>query len=134
MCGYGTEPDFLNVSERKARKEHRCCECGGRIPPGAVYVYTFGEWDGDTTSYKQHLECRDLLEAIADEYCGGESPVYGSLMEEIGEYEDRDEETGEVNDRLGSAWLEGSPAPLYGPGHLHGALDRIEARYAAPSA
>ena len=137
MCGFdGDGPECSVEKTRKARKQHTCCECHLPIPVGAQYVHTSGIWDGEPSTFKQHVECHRLLRMIWDEYCGGEGMwLFGSLLEEIEEYEDEDTEAqddeGEpvefpepvVIDRMDTG------RPLHGPGHLHGALEAIRARY-----
>lgn len=89
MCsGWDYPPAVINVTYPKARKVHKCCECGHPIPVGVQYVRTWGIWDGEPDSYAQHVECRELLDFISVNFCGGESWTYGSLREEVGEYSD----------------------------------------------
>lgn len=88
MCsGDDNPPRVMSESRPRARKEHRCCECGRLIPPGTRYVRTWGIWD-DPDEFKQHIECRELLEYISDTYCGGESWSFGTLRQEVREYTD----------------------------------------------
>lgn len=42
---------------RKARKAHRCCECGGTIRAGERYRYASGVWDGYPDSFKTCVLC-----------------------------------------------------------------------------
>ena len=50
---------------RKARKEHKCCECHGKINKGEQYHYHHGIFDGETCDYKVCLDC-ELLRAECD--------------------------------------------------------------------
>lgn len=40
------------VSWRKAKKEHKCCECGDTIKPGERYEYIFCIFEGEVDNYK----------------------------------------------------------------------------------
>jgi hypothetical protein len=44
----------------KARKAHRCCECGHKIAPGTVYVRQRSHDCGDIWTYKAHTECYEF--------------------------------------------------------------------------
>jgi len=45
-------PEVMTEEIRKARKAHRCCECGGKIAPSDTYEYVKGLWDGDWSEFK----------------------------------------------------------------------------------
>lgn len=51
--------------QRKARKEHKCCECGAIVKPGEHYTYSHGVWDGSGQSFKQCLDCAEVSSAAA---------------------------------------------------------------------
>lgn len=89
MCSADYDPPKMLVEERRrARKEHRCSECHLPIPVGVMYLHIRGVWDEPCT-FKQHLECRELLSFISDKYCGDdESWAYGELRSEVAEYTD----------------------------------------------
>lgn len=87
MCnGYDNPPETLTETRPKARKQHRCCECGLPIPVGTVYVHTWGVWNREPNTYKQHGECRALLQWISDTFCDGEMWSFTTLTDELGEY------------------------------------------------
>lgn len=87
MCsGDDNPPEFYVETRPRARKPHRCVECGRRVPPGEVYVKTAGKWDGGFDVFVQHVACRELLQFVSDEFCGGESWSFGTLRDELGEY------------------------------------------------
>lgn len=53
-CDYdGCECDLVKIERRKARKAHRCVECGEPIEPGTYYEHARclceGEWSSDAT-------------------------------------------------------------------------------------
>ena len=53
-------PSAFTEKERKARKPHKCCECGHEITVGEKYQYVSGIWDGEPDSYKTCLSCVTL--------------------------------------------------------------------------
>lgn len=77
VCDNHVDP--VVETRRKARKEHFCWECGLVIPKGVLYVYTSGIAEDGPVSYKQHVECHELLTkyALDDEGCW----IYGSLRQ-----------------------------------------------------
>lgn len=77
-------PEFINVTEPVARKEYKCCECGGFIKPKAKYVRISGKWEGSIETYKQHYECAESCRAIRDER--KECIPFGLLFDDMGEY------------------------------------------------
>ena len=79
MCDCDYNPPTLFIqSERKARKEHKCCECKSKIVKGETYVYTVGVWDHEFDSFKQCLACCELSARIENELeC---PPCYGQLI------------------------------------------------------
>lgn len=73
-------PEAFNSVTRKARKNHKCCECGCTIESGEKYQYSSGIWDGKPDSFKQCLNCNEimLLAARLDDY---EPPAFRELRE-----------------------------------------------------
>lgn len=58
MCFYDCEsPSFYNESYPKARKQHRCCECGRAIAKGEKYRRVSGKWEGDLATYSTCRRC-----------------------------------------------------------------------------
>jgi hypothetical protein len=53
MEGYGMEV-------RKARKQHKCCECRGTINAGEQYHYHHGVADGRGVGYKVCPDCQAM--------------------------------------------------------------------------
>lgn len=77
-----------DCDKRKARKEHKCCECRGVIQVGETYNYHHGIWSDGPEQYKTCLECEVLRDDIDMELnknsCyRGESTPFGSLYESI---------------------------------------------------
>ncbi len=56
-CDVATSPDAFVSGTRRARKQHRCCECRETIEPGATYQVISGIWDGEPGRYKTCLPC-----------------------------------------------------------------------------
>lgn len=84
----GAQAEVCTETYRTARKEHRCCECGGTIQPGAVYEYVRGLWDGYWSTFKTCLPCA----RIRQDYCC--SWTYGTLRETLWDAMDFDYVTG----------------------------------------
>ena len=61
-CDY---PTVFNQRLVKAKKQHRCCECGRAINPGSRYQTTFGIWDGRAETFAMCLLCYDLRGVVA---------------------------------------------------------------------
>ena len=56
----GERPTACSEQRRRARKAHRCCECGREIASGDLYEYISGIWDGQPASYKTCVACADV--------------------------------------------------------------------------
>lgn len=56
-----------NVDKRRARKEHRCCECRDPIPVGALHEYITMLFDGAWSSSRVCLLCSEIGDHFA---CG----------------------------------------------------------------
>lgn len=92
MCFYGDDgPEWYREKIVLARKQHRCAECQGVIPPATPYHYVVGKWDGDVSCFKVCPHCYFLRKAIA--------------WVEIGEGCDEDESQPFLGD-LAHAWNE----------------------------
>lgn len=79
-CDYD-QPEFFRSSQHKARKDHRCYECGRKIPPGEVYERSVGKWDGQISSHAVCLGCvtlRSYTESNVPCVCW----LYGSMIED----------------------------------------------------
>ena len=57
--------EFWNERTPKARKEHTCALCGGKIIRGEKYARETGKWYGDFFTRALHLRCA----AFEREYC-----------------------------------------------------------------
>ena len=72
-CG----PEAFSETDRKARKEHICGECGRTIHPGETYHYESGIWEGEPKSHKTCADCLSLCDAF---FC---SYIYERLWEDF---------------------------------------------------
>ncbi len=78
-------PDVYRLSERKARKDHQCCECKGVIGKGEKYNYHSGIWNGEPASYKVCLDCDALRKQVMIDYMlyPEEVPSFGGLGDDL---------------------------------------------------
>ncbi len=81
----GEPPQCMRTVQRKARKDHVCCECGRTIEAGTVYEYTSGIWDHEPSSHKTCPRCVTLRAAMA-KINGWPPPPFTCLLETIREY------------------------------------------------
>lgn len=78
--------DFAELYEerfRRARKEHKCGECGRTIREGERYSYTSMKFEGEFSDHKTCVRCDRVRDAIFKKYeidCG--IPL-GGLFSEI---------------------------------------------------
>ena len=83
-CDYDSMPSMYSETWHKAKKDHRCCECGKTISVGQQYQRVVGVWDGDFSSYKTCERCAGLRDALAEVSC----PTFGGLQDEYWNYLD----------------------------------------------
>lgn len=57
-------PEAFCTKQRRARKEHKCCECYTKINKGDLYQYSSGIWSGEPSSYKQCSDCHTVCNAL----------------------------------------------------------------------
>jgi hypothetical protein len=87
----------MTKTERKARVEHKCCECSTVIAKGQKYQYLSGVWDGRGDSFKTCLPCAELREkattqAYLLDYSEEWYPAFGELQHWVSEYESNEGE------------------------------------------
>lgn len=63
-AGDGDRPEFYVESTPRARKEHKCCECGRTITVGEKHQAASGKWDGDISTYRTCAECVEIRAAF----------------------------------------------------------------------
>jgi hypothetical protein len=61
-------PSAYKENIRKARKQHKCCECANNILKGDNYQYASGVWDGYPGDYKTCLSCVSVRREFEQEY------------------------------------------------------------------
>jgi hypothetical protein len=74
---------IVSEGHRKAKKEHRCHECGRSIPAGEMYLYEAFIYNGDFETHKTCQHCEAVRQWLNDE-CGGW--LYGGVAEDIHEH------------------------------------------------
>lgn len=74
-------PEVFCTTQRKARKKHRCCECGRLIDVSEKYQYSSGIWDHQPASYRQCLNCHEIMVAAASVSRAGEGPTFCGLRD-----------------------------------------------------
>lgn len=87
MCSLDYDPPTMYVRKTvKARKPHRCCECGRAIEPGEQYQRVVGVWDG---TFDKHTTCGQCVSAadLLMKHCHGF--MHCGIYEDIAEHVDR---------------------------------------------
>lgn len=64
MCDLDGYNEVWNSKQVRARKEHACCACNGKIPAGIYYHASSALFDGSWSRYKHCIRCYEMLEAI----------------------------------------------------------------------
>jgi hypothetical protein len=64
VCDCGDPPEVWRQTDHKARKPHKCNECGSYILIGEKYRYTFGIWEGDPSTHHACLRCIAIYEYV----------------------------------------------------------------------
>ena len=73
---------MLSDGIRRARREHRCRECGRVIAVGERYKFENYIWEGDLNYHKTCAHCLAVREWLCSEHGGF---VYGQVSEEVRE-------------------------------------------------
>lgn len=79
-CDYDP-PAFYKEEIRRARKPHKCDECGGTISVGEQYEHVWGKWEGYVAHIDTCERCRDIYQWTRNNVpcvC----KVHGNLIEE----------------------------------------------------
>jgi len=79
-------PDAWWKSSPRARKQHRCCECGAEICPGDIYENARGVWSGEFRVFKTCDSCARLRSWFYEQ--GSDIIPYGGLREEFNQSEE----------------------------------------------
>jgi len=77
------QPSYMTEAFPKARKQHKCCECGRIIEPGEHYQRISGVWDGRPGRFKTCTECWGVAARFRHyvEYNIDRIPAFGELFE-----------------------------------------------------
>jgi len=76
----GEVSTLLSRRRRKARKPHRCGECGYIIPPGQEYEIDVTVFEGDLESHKTCIPCVRVRDSLFN--CGW---YYGHIWDDVHE-------------------------------------------------
>jgi len=69
LCDSDLEPpSALSKSYPKARKPHRCYECGATIPVGIKYQRVWGIWNHEMSVFRTCLPCSRIRDAYCMDY------------------------------------------------------------------
>ncbi len=85
-------PSVFRASRHRARKPHKCTECGRTIEPGERYQIAWGVWNGQPETFRTCREClRDRGRIVARELADGCArheafPPFGGLHEVLHNY------------------------------------------------
>jgi hypothetical protein len=75
-------PSCMFQKIRKARIDHKCCECFCVIHKGKNYLYTSGVWGGAGQSFKQCVDCHEIMmAAVSISESEDERPCFGMLVD-----------------------------------------------------
>lgn len=70
---YDCEPfDVNRTCRRRARKEHKCCACGGVIERGQLYTYSFTVFEGSAEGLHRCARCDAIYEHLCSLHTAGE--------------------------------------------------------------
>jgi hypothetical protein len=85
VCEFGSDggADFWSITQPKARKEHRCNDCGATIGRGEVYERAWWVYEGEATSSKRCMACSHTNDDFANHHDAGTFP--GGLVSVITE-------------------------------------------------
>ena len=80
--------EFNATTHPRARKPHKCSECGRTIEPGERYERTAGSWEGVFFTSLACLHCARarVIADYSDDYYG--EGYYGGLLEWVGNDDD----------------------------------------------
>jgi hypothetical protein len=82
--GFDGDPcEFFHSETRKARKVHRCSECGGDIKKGERYQRDSGKNEGEFWTFVTCLICAEIRSVFT---CGEGEELGGLLWERMNDY------------------------------------------------
>ena len=80
-CDPGPVAEFYIKFTRKARKTHKCYECGMPIKIGEKYEHVRAKWEGQIATVKTCADCVEIRDALDEMECF--CWLHGSLMEDV---------------------------------------------------
>lgn len=87
-CDLDDGPKVYSWTEPIAQKEYVCCECKRKILRGQRYFKAEGLWDGQWSTFRQHLICLQACMYVRDNMNGGDCIAFGGLMDYYGDSKD----------------------------------------------
>jgi|SRR6185503_19016998 len=87
VCDYDP-PEFYRQAKSRARKPHKCYECGAPILPGEQYERAMGKWDGSVDTFKTCQHCVALRQWVTNNVpctCWAHGNLFDDLYESIDE-------------------------------------------------
>lgn len=83
-CDYD-HPEFYVRSLPRARKCHKCCECGMTIETGETYERVTGLWEGTPATMKTCVDCYSLREALQAMpcFCWEHENLFGNIKDQF---------------------------------------------------
>ena len=76
-------PTVYECDRPKARKEHTCCECRGKISIGETYHKHHGIWDGEADTYKVCDDCEIVRDIVDKDQHPDDKSAFGHLYESV---------------------------------------------------
>ena len=90
-CDFGEPASFYTKRlVAKARRAHRCNECGNQVRPGESYERVTGVWDGDLSTFCTCQKCLSLREAVTECvpcFCWRHGDMLNDAIETVQHYE-----------------------------------------------
>lgn len=77
--------DFFTERKLRARKSHRCAQCGKLVDAGQTCFRYSGVFEGDFFSSYEHTDCREaflVLQADELKYCGMAPSLIDDVQQE----------------------------------------------------
>lgn len=75
-------PEICETRWPRARKEHRCGECGATVRKGEEYQRISGKYDGEFFDEKTCIDCAEVRDAFTCEA----PPIFGQLWADMKEF------------------------------------------------
>lgn len=78
--------ELLKKEDRKARKEHTCNLCCGKIKPGEVYEWSKNIYDGTFYEWREHKKCSFIAAEIwcyADPDEGMDEDLFAETVRDV---------------------------------------------------